>query len=54
MELDPKFVDVIVRRFREAYPEKASDVYVLRDGQKLTFDEVVAEMEGNGNEGSNH
>ena len=54
MELDPKFVDVIVRRFREAYPDKASDVYVLRDGQKLTFDEVVAEMEGDGNEGGDN
>ena len=50
IELDPKFVDVIVRRFRDAYPHNAADVYVLRDGQKLTFDEVVAEMDGAENE----
>ena len=54
IELDTKFVDVIVRRFQEAYPDKAADVYVIRDGQKLTFDEVVAEMEGDGNEGSDN
>ena len=50
IELDPKFVDVICRRYREAYPDKAADVYVIRDGQKLTFEEVVADMEGEGNE----
>ena len=50
IELDPKFVDVIVRRYRDAYPHNAADVYVLRDGQKLTFDEVVAEMDGAENE----
>ena len=54
IELDTKFVDVIVRRFQEAYPDKALDVYVIRDGQKLTFDEVVAEMEGDGNEGGDN
>jgi len=50
IELDPKFVDVIVRRYRDAYPHNAADVFVLRDGQKLTFDEVVAEMDGAENE----
>lgn len=50
IELDPKFVDVIVRRYRDAYPHNAVDVYVLRDGQRLTFDEVVAEMDGAENE----
>ena len=50
IELDPKFMDVIVARFRTAYPDKANDVYVIRDGQKLTFDEVTAEMDGAENE----
>ena len=46
IELDPKFVDVIVNRFRSWCEEKqaAADVYVLRDGQKLTYEEAVAAM----------
>lgn len=43
IELDPKFVDVIVKRYIEQVG-KSDDVYVLRDGQKLGFDEVAADM----------
>ena len=44
IELDPKFVDVIVKRYLAWCQDHGitSDVYVLRDGQKLTFDEVAA------------
>jgi len=47
IELDPKFVDVIVKRFRAWCEEhgETADVYVLRNGQKLTFDEALAETE---------
>jgi tRNA G10 N-methylase Trm11 len=45
IELDPKFVDVIVKRYIEQ-AGKSDGVYVLRDGQKLTFEEVSADMEG--------
>ena len=41
IELDPKFVDVIVKRYVEWRQGKYDDVYVIRDGQKLRFDEVV-------------
>ena len=44
IELDPKFVDVIVKRYQawcEEHNEPA-EIYVLRDGQKLTLDEVLA------------
>lgn len=41
VELDPKFMDVIVKRFIEWAGGKFEDVYVLRDGQKLRFDEVA-------------
>ena len=46
IELDPKFVDVIVNRFRAWCQEKQqeADVFVLRDGQKLTYEEAVAAM----------
>lgn len=44
VELDPKFVDVIVKRYIEA-SGKAEEVYVLRDGQKLSFEEATKDIE---------
>ena len=41
VELDPKFVDVIVKRYIELKEGKADDVYLIRDGQKLTFEEAA-------------
>ena len=41
IELDPKFMDVIVKRYIEHQDGKYDDVYVIRDGQKLKFDEVA-------------
>ena len=41
IELDPKFVDVIVKRYIEHSEGHYEDVYVLRDGQKLKFEEVA-------------
>ena len=41
IELDPKFVDCIVKRYIEWAGGKYYDVYVIRDGQKLRFDEVA-------------
>ena len=41
IELDPKFVDCIVKRYIEWAGGKYDDVYVIRDGQKLRFDEVA-------------
>ena len=41
IELDPKFVDCIVKRYIEWAGGKYDDVYVIRDGQKLKFDEVA-------------
>lgn len=47
VELEAKFVDVAVQRFRkyvEDHPDCSDqEVYVLRDGQKLTFEETTAE-----------
>jgi len=44
IELDPKFVDVIVKRYIEHEGGKTEDVYVVRTGQKLTFEEAAADM----------
>ena len=41
IELDPKFVDVIVKRAIAQNGGNCADVYVIRDGQKLMFDEVA-------------
>lgn len=41
IELDTKFMDVIVKRYLELHDGNASDVFVIRTGQKLTLDEVL-------------
>lgn len=41
IELDPKFVDCIVKRYIEWAGGRYDDVYVIRDAQKLRFDEVA-------------
>ncbi|MCD8501300.1 MAG: hypothetical protein LRY71_05970 [Bacillaceae bacterium] len=47
MELDPKYATVIVKRFyqysleHKNSDEAGSDIYVIRDGQKLTYTEVI-------------
>ena len=45
IELDPKFVDVIVKIAVQENGGKYDDVFVVRDGQKLRFDEVAASVE---------
>ena len=45
IELDPKFVDVIVKRAVQENGGKYDDVFVVRDGQMLRFDEVAASVE---------
>ena len=48
-ELEPKFVDVAVERYRQyiaGHPGNGNgDVYVIRDGKKMTYDEVRASAE---------
>jgi len=41
IELDPKFVDVIVKRWLAQNGGNYADAYVIRDNQKLMFDEVA-------------
>lgn len=44
MELDPRYASVIVMRYAA---ERGSDgVFVLRDGEKLPFTEVVPDLKG--------
>ena len=47
IEIEEKFVDVAVKRYIAAHDGRYDDVYVIRDGQKLRFDEAAAfEAEG--------
>lgn len=39
IELDEKFVDVIVNRFTDVTGE-SSNVYLLRDGEKISYEKV--------------
>ena len=43
VELERKFVDVAVERFRSGFPD--AEVYLLRDGQRLSYEDARAEME---------
>lgn len=48
MELDPKYATVIVKRYLKYFEdngEKPKEIYVMRDGQKLTLDEVLQDMD---------
>lgn len=42
IELEEKFVDVIVKRYIQKCDGRYEDVYVMREGQKLLFEEVIA------------
>ncbi len=42
VELERKFVDVAVERFRGAVPD--AEAYLLRDGKRLSYEEAKAEM----------
>ena len=49
VELERKFVDVAVERFRVAAPD--AEVYLLRDGRRLSYEDAKAEMGVAENEG---
>ena len=49
VELEQKFVDVAVKRYISFKEGRYEDVYLIRDGQKLRFEEVATfEPEGGG------
>ena len=48
IELEPKFVDVAVERFRKYISEngKTADIFVIRDGQKISYDDLRGNENG--------
>ena len=45
IELTPKFVDVAVKRYVQFKEDKSDDVYVIRNGEKISYSDVIAEVE---------
>jgi DNA modification methylase len=51
VEIEPKFVDVAVKRYIEFKGGSADDVYVIRDGKKLNYADVeIPEEQTDGGE----
>jgi DNA modification methylase len=48
IELEPKFVDVAVERFRKYISEngKTADIFVIRDGEKINYDDLRGNENG--------
>lgn len=45
VELEPKFVDVAVKRYLEFKNNDSTDVYVIRDGEKVSYADAVMGLE---------
>ena len=48
IELEPKFVDVAVVRYLQYKSSDSSDVYVIRNGKKIPYSDLVKEVERSG------
>lgn len=46
IELEPKFVDVACARYVEYKKGVSNDVYVIRNGEKIAYSDLVKEVEG--------
>ena len=44
MELDPRYVDVIVKRYINHKDNNGEDVSLLRDGNIIPFNEIQSEF----------
>ncbi len=45
VELEPKFVDVAVARYIQFHDGNTDDVYVIRNGEKLMYSDLVKEVQ---------
>ena len=45
VELEPKFVDVAVKRYMAAHNESPDDIFLIRNGKELTYEQAMSEME---------
>ena len=47
MELEPKFIDVAVKRYIAFKDDDTDDVYLIRDGKKYKYEDVKLPEEEN-------
>ncbi len=45
VELEPKFVDVAVKRYMAAHNDSTEGIVLIRDGKEMTYEQAVAELE---------
>ncbi|HIH8003345.1 TPA: site-specific DNA-methyltransferase [Streptococcus suis] len=50
IELEPKFIDVAVKRYIKAHDDTTSDVVLHRDGKEYTYEQAINMMEVNADE----
>ena len=46
VELEPKFVDVAVRRYMNSHGDNSGDILLIRDGKEYTYEQALEMMEG--------
>lgn len=50
VELEPKFVDVAVKRYMASHNESSDGITLIRDGKKMTYEQALSEMEAQSDE----
>lgn len=50
VELEPKFIDVAVKRYMKFHEDKTKDVLLIRDGKQYSFKQAIEMMKEAGNE----
>ncbi len=50
VELEPKFIDVAVKRYMKFHDDKTEDVRLIRDGKQYSFKQAIAMMKEAGDE----
>lgn len=50
VELEPKFIDVAVKRYMKFHDDKTKDVLLMRDGKQYSYEQAIAMMKEAGDE----
>lgn len=50
VELEPKFIDVAVKRYMKFHDDKTEDVVLIRDGKQYSYEQAIAMMKEAGDE----
>ena len=50
VELEPKFIDVAVKRYMKFHDDKTEDVLLIRDGKQYSYEQAIAMMKEAGDE----